>query len=251
MTPEISTWADPLEAAPWRGLDCFATTADPAAYVPRADTERARRRLERAVLAGETPVALAGPGGLGKTLLLRLLAARLGDWMAPIHVPFPALSLEEFCVLALGLVKQPPSSDPVARLAALAGVMERRGRGLLLLVDDAGSMPVETARGLAKLTAECDGSLDVVLAVGPVAVSRQVIDAAGAGSRTVSLDEPMSLPETVSYVRGRLTHGAGSEVASSVDPSSLYEIYRESQGIPRRVNFVADTLLKRRIQTAA
>lgn len=223
--------------------DCFAATADPARYVPRDDSEQARRKLERLVLEGRDPVALVGPSGLGKTLLLRVLARRLRRRFYPLYLPNPAMPLDELCTLALGLANQKASSHPERRLGSVAKLLAARGRGLLLLVDDASAMPVDTTLGLASLAAGSEGALRLVLALGPAASTREIVACLGPQRRVVRLAERMTLGETGNYVRQRLARSVSRDAARRVHPNTVMQLYRESRGIPRCVNFAADRAL--------
>ena len=230
--------------------DCFGATANPARYVPRSDSERARRKLERLVLEEREPIALVGPNGLGKTLLLRVLARRLRRHFYPLYLPNPAMALDELCTLALGLANQKTSSNPVRRLGSVAKLLAARGRGLLLLVDDASAMPIDTAFGLASLADESEGALRLVLALGPAASTRGIVACLGPQRSVVRLAERMTLGETGNYVRERLARSVGRDAAPRVHPNAVMHLYRESRGIPRCVNIAADRALNRLMATA-
>src|SRR5262245_21257919 len=69
----------------------------PAPVPPRLDerTAAAVDRLVRALHAEETRLALVGPPGAGKSLVLRALRNRLGRSFPSVHIPNPGLGLEE------------------------------------------------------------------------------------------------------------------------------------------------------------
>jgi type II secretory pathway predicted ATPase ExeA len=126
--------------------DPFALTPDPAVYLPRPATEAALADVLRSVNNSRTRTALIGPPGLGKTLMLHLIAVRAEDKFKTVYLPYAALPPEELSAWALNLLGAPETSDPVAVLCSSAKRLRERGFPLLLTVDDAGAMPVATAR---------------------------------------------------------------------------------------------------------
>jgi hypothetical protein len=93
--------------------DPFAITPDPEVYVPRAATEAARKELLRSACNPAKTSALIGPPGLGKTLLLELLAQQVPDDMQTVYLPYAALPPVELCAWALGLLGSPVADDPI------------------------------------------------------------------------------------------------------------------------------------------
>ena len=84
-------------------LDPFAIAPDPDSYVPRQATEEVLAALASYLRVGATQVALCGPPGIGKTLLLRVVGARLESHFRVVHVPYPILSAEDISAVALRL----------------------------------------------------------------------------------------------------------------------------------------------------
>src|SRR5262245_24438306 len=89
-------------------LDPFGLTPDTGAYVPRAATEEVLEELLAALRAGPEPVALLGPPGSGKTLLLHLLAERAAPALRGIYLPNAALAPEELCTWVVRSFGAPP-----------------------------------------------------------------------------------------------------------------------------------------------
>ena len=100
--------------------DPFAITPDPRVYVPRAATETARNELLRSACNPAKTSALIGPPGLGKTLLLHLLAQEVPEEIRTVYLPYAALPPEELSAWALGLLGSPATDDPIAALQAVS-----------------------------------------------------------------------------------------------------------------------------------
>jgi type II secretory pathway predicted ATPase ExeA len=224
--------------------DPFGLASTPSAYVPRAASERALHELDRALRDRRVP-ALLGPPGLGKTLLLQRIAARVGHRVRPIYVPYSPLSISELCALALGLAERPPSPDPVAALLNHSRELRLQRSGLLLLIDDAGALPVETAEALVGLVEASRGALSVALAAIDSEESARVCAAFGDLLETIPLTEVMSEEETLDYVERRLAIAdAPPELRAAFDEDTVMDLHAASEGVPRRLNVAAQAIVR-------
>ncbi len=234
-------------------LGPFGETANPAEYVPREATEQALLALERAV-RDRRLTALVAPPGLGKSLLLQLLAKRLAPGFVCLFLPYASLTMPELSAWALGLLGERVGDDPQADFLRFVRRAASEGRVLLLLIDDAGSMPLETARGLGALVRESlplrtdpgrtGNRLRVVVAAGDDAASSRVIAALHPRIAQVRFMQPMSALETRHYVQTRLAQASVSEErCARFDDEAIGWIYHMSGGVPRLVHHVAGSLL--------
>ncbi|MCC6640587.1 MAG: hypothetical protein IT386_05405, partial [Deltaproteobacteria bacterium] len=226
-------------------LDAFGTTANPAAYVPRESTERALSALTDALGEGAPVVALSGPAGLGKTMLLRLLEPRLRGRRTLVYLPYAALPASDVCGWALAVLGRGPEGDSGATLASVAREVAARGAPLVLVLDDGSAIPLATMRRLVDLTAEIPRALSLLVAVTDDEKSGAVLATLGSAARTVRLDEPLSAAESTTYVRERLARaGASDEVRRRFDPVMLDRLHRSARGIPRVLGRLAGEVVR-------
>ena len=227
--------------------DPFGMTADPEIYMPRAATERALAELERALLAGEFPVALTGPAGIGKTLLLRVAERRLAGRVRCVYVAYGALSPAELCSWVLGLLGEPlpANGDAEGALLSVANAFAQEGTPLALLIDDASAVPPETAERIQSLAAGSRGALQVVAADMDDASCEPWVTRFGTHVEQVRLEAPMNAAETALYIRARLERGAVPPVdRSRLDARAIDRIFRRSSGIPRAVQALTSEFLR-------
>ena len=221
--------------------DPFADNPDPALYVARAASDRALADLLACVSRPDLPVALLAPPGLGKTLLLHMLASRLPPALRGVYVPNPVLAPAELCAWTLGCLGSPGWPDPIAILGAYADHLAERGGALVWLVDDAHSLPEETARWLGHVLARARGALRLVVAA--VEEERgKALRALGPLVRIDALARPMQPGETVHYVHGRLDRACVEAELRTRYEGALEEAHELSAGVPREVSAALSVL---------
>jgi type II secretory pathway predicted ATPase ExeA len=220
----------------------FAPTADTERYLPRAASERALTELESALRDGATRILLHGPPGIGKTLLVRVLEQRAASSFRLAEATYPALPSADLCSWVLRALGEDAGEDPEETLLALAS--RDRERPLLLLVDDAHSLPPETTSRLRTLTERAGGALRV-LAVATAGEAAYALDEALAPERDVRFDEPMSPTELADYVATRLDSAAiPAAVRRRFDAAALARLHDESEGLPGALHHGATALLR-------
>ncbi len=225
--------------------DPFPAAPSVAAYIPRPATEQLLAYLEAKLLAGPCLVDLEGPPGVGKTLLLRLVARRTSTRLTPVHVPYSALAALELARWVLHACGESATDDAIASFDALAARTRLARRPLLLLVDEANHLPPETERWLAARCEEPYG-MRAVFAFASRSPARDP-------KRLRVFAEPLALAEVIPYVRAQLARaGAAAEVRASFSGEALQALALASEGLPRQIQRLADaSILARARGTAA
>ena len=209
--------------------------------------------LYRAVLEESGVSAVIGDAGVGKSTLLDHLVGRLRDravscWLAQsfrsrrklLHAVLSELDLDS-------RDDGPPRRH--ARLQLFVEQQREQGRRVLLLFDEAHTLPLEALKEiavLANLRTSRGRLLDIVLAGQSSLI--EVFESPGLGSlreatRVVARLYPLSARSAAEYVQHRLQMAGREEPLFS--PQALRAIIRISGGVPRRINQLSIRAMQR------
>lgn len=231
----------------------FENCSDPQFYFPSESHQAALLKLRYAIENHRGAALLTGPCGSGKTLLVTMLRAMLGETFTPfVHVVFPPMDAPQLLsYLAAELVgSSEVSSQSVAQnIRLIEGFLAentQRGKHAVLSIDESHLLDdpktLEALRLLLNFELAGRPGLTLLLAGQPGILP--LLD------RTPQLEErlgvkcllrPFGVAETAQYVEHRLRAAGGKKAI--FDPSSWPVAHRLTNGIARRINRLGDLAL--------
>jgi len=231
----------------------FRITPDTELFFPGGTRGEILDALVYAITSGEGMVKVVGEVGSGKTMLCRMLEERLPDEVEIVYLANPSLSPEDI-LHAMALELELPVAADANRLQVMHALQRRllekhaAGRRVVVLVEEAQSMPVSTLeeiRLLSNLETKQDKLLQIALFGQPelernlkAAEIRQVKERI---THSFHLP-PFDAAEIEKYVNFRL-RAVGYRGPDMFGKGAYRMLARHSEGLIRRINILADKSL--------
>jgi general secretion pathway protein A len=232
----------------------FEQSADTEFYYPAESHQAAMFKLRYTIEGRQGVALLTGPGGSGKTLLLEMLGRQLGESLSPlVRLVFPQMPAADLLAYLADELGAPHASQPrytieesVRRIQTELSKNAEAGKHAVVAIDEAHLLEdrsaLEALRLLLNFEHEGRPLLTLLLAGGASLLTLM--------QRLPQWDERLAArcllrkftqEETFSYVTHRLM-GAGA-TQTIFDTGALESLHELSQGLPRRINRLADLAL--------
>jgi general secretion pathway protein A len=231
----------------------FAVTPDPSLmYMSRVH----REALATIIYGIETRkgfIVCTGEVGTGKTTVVRAFFDQaMSDSFKIIYLFAPLVSPLE---MATCVCRELDEEDPPSVFAAIPRLQWRLaeifegGRTVVLMIDEAQLLPVETLeflRLLSNFETDREKLIQTVLVGQPELDNtlarrdmRQVNQRVALRARLA----PLSPNESVEYIEHRLLASGAEDLAQVLSPNAAWRIAEAANGIPRAINILADNVL--------
>ena len=239
----------------------FSITPDSAFFYPHEGAQSALNMLLVALRSGEGFLKIVGEVGCGKTVLCRHLLNTLQSEFVTAYIPNPDMGPNDLLmslIHELGVDVSPRLMGHLLSRHQLLGVLRdcllghaEAGRGVVVCIDEAQAIPVETLeslRLLSNLETEKHKLLQLVLLGQPeldVKLARPEIRQL---LQRITFSEylgPMKAHRVPAYLAHRMARAALNDATdiSVFEIDAAQEIAHLSRGVPRLVNVVAHKCL--------
>jgi len=233
--------------------DPFHVTPDPEFLYLSPTHKEALASIIYGVNEGKGFIVITGEVGTGKTTILRSYLERLNEKEGRIIYVFnPNVSFKELLEYIFQELNLDPKTDDtnkmVTRLHQFMIERCREGQSLVLMIDEAQNMPVETLenlRMLSNLETSTDKLIQIVLIGQPEFEEilnrnelRQLKQRIAVTCRIL----PLSKKESAAYIKHRLMK-AGMNGRPIFTRMALKEIIKRAKGSPRVINILCDNAL--------
>ena len=227
----------------------FRITPDTSYFFGAPHSQEALNTLLVAARTGEGFIKITGEVGTGKTLLCRKFMATLGPEFVTAYIPNPYLEPRSL-MLALADELEVAYDKDTDQHAVLKAITHRLlhlavgGKRVLLCLDEAQAMPVETLEALRLLTnleTEKRKLLQIVLFGQPELNRKLELQSIRQLAQRITFHYPLgplSRDDLDYYVAHRL-RVAGYDGARLFSSGAVARLYAASGGVPRLVNILA------------
>jgi general secretion pathway protein A len=210
--------------------------------------------IQYGVTARRGIVAVIGEAGTGKTTIVRAsLRALRAQGVRQVYLSNPRLTRNEFLRFLSRTFRLPPAaaedkSELIASLTARLTRFDTKGRAVVLVVDEAQSMPhdlLEEIRLLANIETSTAKLLQVVLVGQPELAERLNDPSLRQLKQRVAIRatlRTLDLRSTAALIAGRI-RVAGGRPAEVFTPRAVETVFYHSGGIARTVNVICDNAL--------
>ena len=231
----------------------FRTTPDADAVFFSPSHREALSSLLYGVKERKGVIVITGEVGVGKTTIIRrylTIAAPLPQ--KTVHIYNPNIAFERLLFTILTQVGIDPgsgqSAEMVSRLHEFALTEQRHNRAIVLVIDEAQCMPVDTLEGIRMLsnleTAE-EKLIQIVLMGQPeldIVLDRHELRHVRERIALRGRILPLTRKESLEYIQHRLLQ-ASRDQRPIFSAGALSAIVKTAQGIPRRLNILCDNAL--------
>jgi type II secretory pathway predicted ATPase ExeA len=230
----------------------FHITPNPAFFYAGQQRGDILDALLYAVTSGEGIIKVTGEVGVGKTMLCRMLESRLPARVDVIYLVNPNLNpleVQHAIAAELGLPTGGLRADEVQRgLHAELIARHGAGRQVVLLVEEAQAMPLDTLEAIRLLTnlETAHSKLLQIVLFGQPELDQQ-LDLSSMRQLKERITHSFHVPAlqadlTGDFLAFRL-RAAGHAGPNLFSPAAARLIARASEGIVRRINILADKAL--------
>ena len=227
----------------------FGITPDTSYFFTSPHSQEALNTLLVAARNGEGFIKITGEVGTGKTLLCRKFMATLGEDFVTAYIPNPYLEPRTLMLaladeLAIVLEKDVDQHQLLKAITNRLLELAAGGKRVLLCLDEAQAMPVESLEALRLLTnleTEKRKLLQIVLFGQPELNRKLELESIRQLAQRITFHYhlgPLSRDDLDFYVAHRL-RVAGFDGARLFARGAVNRLYRASGGVPRLVNIMA------------
>ena len=233
----------------------FRITPDTQSFFTGGDRGAILRALVYAICDGDAIIKLVGEVGSGKTMLCRMLEQYLPQNIDIAYIANPRLSPDNILQTIAFELDLPLTTLQCNNRVLMMGALQNyllaahaQGRQVVVLVEEAQSIPIETLeeiRLLSNLETSQHKLLQIVLFGQPELdeiLERKSIRQIKERIANNFYLLPLNKNDVVEYIQFRL-HAAGHRGSQILSPAATKLIWRFSRGLLRKINILSDKAL--------